>query len=315
MPSVYSQSTAGGGSQLLLLTGALCFGLAVAILAAQLMRVMLRDPSHRNLTGWQGERLEALCRGNAVFNRLEPYVLELSRLRCVALIARAWRVQSRLDTGLSPLPWRPEELVAVWFVSGILLGVVIIAALHNLLSPLASLLLLMSVVAGYVFHQKRKLDQGAVRRLTLLQQRLPYTVDLMALMMEAGAGFKESFATVVEETRGQPLGEEFGKVLKEMECGQTLAVAMQRLATRLRVEDISEVILAIQTADELGTPLSETFLDLAERMRNKRSLWAEKRAGEAKASITFPGIVIMVACLVIVVAPFVLQAVYEAQVF
>ena len=44
-------------------------------------------------------------------------------------------------------------------------------------------------------------------------------------------------------------------------------------------------------------------------MRLKRSQWAEKAAGTAQVNIVLPGMVIMIACLIIIGAPFILEAV------
>jgi hypothetical protein len=44
-------------------------------------------------------------------------------------------------------------------------------------------------------------------------------------------------------------------------------------------------------------------------MRLKRSQRGEKAAAEAEVSIIFPGMVLMIGCLLIVVAPFVLPAI------
>lgn len=297
-------------------SGMVCSGLASAILAAQLVRVICRDPEQqKSIPDFQRERLRTLRRGNMLFRWFEPFVVELSQLRATAFVARFWQIQKRLDAAAFSLPWHPQELLAVWSIQGVLLGLALLIAGHSWLSPVTQFLLPGSLLFAYILYRKRSLDRLVSRRLQIVRRRLPYAVDLMALMMEAGASFQESLTALVAESRNHPLGEEFARVLQEIECGQTLATALQGMADRLRVEDLSEIVLAVQTAEELGSPLSHTFLELAERMRTKQSLWAEKRAGEAKANITFPGIIIMVACLVIVVAPFVLQALYEAPTF
>jgi hypothetical protein len=58
--------------------------------------------------------------------------------------------------------------------------------------------------------------------------------------------------------------------------------------------------------------MSEAFLTLAEQLRRKKSQWVEAAAGRAQAHITFPGLVIMCACLLIALAPFVIDAGLQA---
>ncbi|MBY0526876.1 MAG: hypothetical protein K2R98_26015 [Gemmataceae bacterium] len=45
----------------------------------------------------------------------------------------------------------------------------------------------------------------------------------------------------------------------------------------------------------------------------KQSQWVEKETAEAQVMIVFPGMVIMLACLLVIIAPFVLGAVYNSR--
>jgi hypothetical protein len=46
-------------------------------------------------------------------------------------------------------------------------------------------------------------------------------------------------------------------------------------------------------------------------MRLKRSQWAEKAAAHAQVKIVFPGVLVMVACLLVVMAPIMLPAILQ----
>src|SRR5262249_3522892 len=141
-------------------------------------------------------------------------------------------------------------------------------------------------------------------------KRLPFTVDLMALMMEAGASFQDALRSGGRELPGHPLGEELGQVLRDIDLGRPRAEALRALQLRLNDHDISAIVFAGTKGEELGMPLAEILRTQAEQMRLKRSQWAEKASGIAQVNIVFPGMVIMVACLIIVVAPFILLAVF-----
>ena len=73
-------------------------------------------------------------------------------------------------------------------------------------------------------------------------------------------------------------------------------------------DDISEVVFACNESEELGVPISETLELQADKIRQKRSDWAESAAQEAEISLTFPAMVIMVACILTVVMPFALSS-------
>jgi tight adherence protein C len=153
-----------------------------------------------------------------------------------------------------------------------------------------------------------KLNKAAVLRLDRLKARLPYGVDLMALMMEAGAGFRDSLGAVARENSDHPLGQELGKVQYAIERGQTLRQALIEMRDRLNQDDVNEMVFSILKAEELGTPLGKIFLTLADQMRLKRFQWAEKKAGEAETQISYPGMLLMMACMIVAVGPFVLRA-------
>ena len=73
--------------------------------------------------------------------------------------------------------------------------------------------------------------------------------------------------------------------------------------------DIAEFVFAIIKGEELGTPLSTILREQANQMRLKRSQWGEKAAAEAEVQIVFPGMITMVACLLVIIAPILLPAV------
>jgi tight adherence protein C len=76
-------------------------------------------------------------------------------------------------------------------------------------------------------------------------------------------------------------------------------------------ETVSELVFAINKSDELGTPIAQTLAELADQMRLKRQQWGEKVAGEAQVKIMFPGILIMLACIIVILAPILLAALFE----
>ena len=75
-------------------------------------------------------------------------------------------------------------------------------------------------------------------------------------------------------------------------------------------DDVAELVFSINKGEEFGTPLAQTFRIQADQMRLKRTQWAEKAAGAAQVAIVLPGMIIMIACLLIIGAPFVLSALY-----
>jgi tight adherence protein C len=150
-------------------------------------------------------------------------------------------------------------------------------------------------------------ERRARKRLGVIKERLPYVVDLIALMMEAGAGFMESLKTAATENRNHPLGQELALVVRDTDLGATRREALGNLRDRLDDPDFSDLLLAIIRGEELGTPLAEIMRTQADQLRLKQSQWQEKQSAEAQVAIIFPGLVVMAACILIIMAPFLLK--------
>jgi tight adherence protein C len=133
-------------------------------------------------------------------------------------------------------------------------------------------------------------------------------IDLLTLMIEVGGNFQESLQMVAERLQTTPLGSELNKIISDTAAGTPRREALRGFAERVDDDDARELVFAIVQGEELGTPLAAILRRQANQMRQKRSQWAEKAAEEAQVNIVFPAMVIMVACLIIVAAPFIINA-------
>jgi tight adherence protein C len=221
------------------------------------------------------------------------------------------RTSSDLATSAELLPWKPDEFLAFARVQGILAGVG--AGIFGYLFS-GGLFAVMAAIGGWYLCENVVLGAlrgRAKRRRQSIMRRLSSALDLMSLMMEVGGGFQECLATVARESRGHPLGDEFQQVIVEIDSGQTRKSALENLSQRIRDDDAGDLIVGIIKGEMLGTPLSAILRTQAEQLRMKRSQWAEKASQEAQVSLVFPGMTIMLACLLIVTAPFILDAIYS----
>jgi tight adherence protein C len=249
-----------------------------------------------------------LRKGSLVYRICEPLVDELAAFSPLLRIVPLQRARRNLATGASDLPWTAEELAATKAIEGLLAAITLAYVFSSFMSTPTCILAAVLIGLGYPQGAFVKLNKQAIARLSAIRRRLPYGVDLMALMMEAGADFRESLATVAAENRDHPLGQELGKIHRAVERGQTLRQAMIEFRDRLQQDDVSEFVFSILKAQELGTPLGKIFLTLADQMRLKRFQWAEKKAAEAETRMEQPVLLLMIGCLIIAVGPFVLRA-------
>jgi tight adherence protein C len=140
-----------------------------------------------------------------------------------------------------------------------------------------------------------------------LLRRLPYVVDLMALVMEGGGSFLDAIRTAGNENREHPLGRELLEVASKIEQGRLPAEALSEFAGRYPDENIRYLVSSINQGTELGVPLVQILRNQSDEMLRRRSQRIEKASAEAKVKISGPGFIIALACMLIMTAPFLLQ--------
>jgi Flp pilus assembly protein TadB len=254
------------------------------------------------------ERVQRLRQHSRVFYWFEPLVESWARAWEQNQPLLAERLQQDLDLIEPEMNWRAGEFYAIkriesalLFPVGSLLGFVAVGPLlglvfSGLLTYAYPLLALNSV--------RKRAQQYRLR----IRNRLPLLTDCCALMMDAGEDLiRNCLKKVAEESQGHPLGTE----LKRLETSLGFHIpenkALQEMAQRVGDPDLSEFVFMVTTANQRGVPVAYVLSEMAARLRNRRVQWLEQAAEEAKVKITGPALLVMLACLLIIVAPFVLS--------
>lgn len=293
------------------LVSSLLLGLALGYGLWQLLAV-LSYPRDRlgDAHPFERQRREELRAGNAIYRWFEPMIEEIGGFFRKHPPTSLDELAHNLAVSREPLPWKPEEYLATKYMEAVVSGVVFFGILWLAGWYQSAVLLGITVAVTYALLMPKTVRDRAKRRLTRIRNRLPFAVDLIALTMEAGGGFQECLATAVAENgKDHPLTEEFAEVLRQISLGRPRNETLQALDERLGDDDVAEMVFAINKGEELGTPLSAILREQAEQMRLKRSQRGEKAAAEAQVNIVFPGMVVMIACLLVVIAPIVLPPV------
>lgn len=297
-------------------------GLAVAGLlwaAASWVWAPAADQSGSLLESWRAETLRA---GDPIYRCFESLILRMTERIKATGDARAEAIAAHLPGAAEPLPWTAPLYLARAKATGTAAGVAAFAAL-TILGGFAAAggeveallggvifggLLGLAIAVLYPELAVRELAARAQTRVGSMKARLTVAIDLLALTMEAGATFTEALEVVVRENRGTPLGDDLAEVLREIQLGRSRAEALTSFDERVGDPDVGELVFAVIQADELGSPLSRILKDQAREIRLKRSQRIEKAAAEAQVKILLPGLVVMVASMLVIVTPFVLKA-------
>ena len=118
-----------------------------------------------------------------------------------------------------------------------------------------------------------------------IERDLPDFMDILAVTVRAGLGYRAALSRVSESLTG-PVGEEMMTSLRQMELGATRRDAFLAMAERNSSESLTSMIGATLQAEELGVPLSEALNEIAEDMRRSAHQEARRRAARAAPRVS-----------------------------
>jgi tight adherence protein C len=140
-----------------------------------------------------------------------------------------------------------------------------------------------------------------------IRKSLPDILDLLIVSVEAGLGFDGAMQKVVDKVKG-PFPEELGRVLEEMRLGKSRMAALQDMAKRIAVTEVSTFVAAIYQADQLGVSIARVLNVQADTMRLARSQRIREMAAKLPVKMLFPLVFfIFPAIFVVVIGPGVIE--------
>ena len=144
-----------------------------------------------------------------------------------------------------------------------------------------------------------------------IRSAIPNALDMLTITVEAGMGFDAALSKVAGNVKG-PLGEEFNKMLKEMNIGLSRSEAFHNLVKRTSVSDLDSFVTSVIQAEILGIPVGKILKIQSSEIRSRRSIRAEEEGIKAPVKLMFPLIFCLLpALLAILVGPAVIML-YEA---
>jgi tight adherence protein C len=154
------------------------------------------------------------------------------------------------------------------------------------------LLLLPAIALGWFGPDIWLAHQGRMRQ-ERIERDLPDFLDILAVTVRAGLGYRAALGRVAQALGG-PIGDEMLTALRQMDLGATRRQAFVALRERNESESLGSFIAAQLQAEELGVPLSEAIRDIADDMRR-----AAHQAARRRASRAAPRVALIVTTLVV----------------
>ena len=161
--------------------------------------------------------------------------------------------------------------------------------------------LLVAAAIGYY------LPNVILERLVFLRKRMifenfPDAADLVLVCVEAGLGLDAALVRVADEMKikSEALAEELQLVNLEMRAGGTRDKALQNLAMRTGVEEVSTFATMLVQADRFGTSIGDSLRVFSDEMRTRRRFRAEELAAKIPLKLLFPLVFLIFPSLLLV---------------
>jgi tight adherence protein C len=196
-------------------------------------------------------------------------------------------------------------LAALMAIAGLATGLILPPSLPLIVQvPLAGALL---ALTGY-FAPNLWLEQRISQRRTQIQRTLAEATDLLTLVVESGMSLDEGLLSITERFHNA-LGDEIGKVLREIRLGRPRMAALENMADTIGVQDLHHLVESIVQSDQMGVPIARLLRVQATELRRRQRQLAQERAAQASSRMVFP----MVGCIfpvlwIVLLGPAIIQA-------
>ncbi|MFK0097298.1 MULTISPECIES: DUF5936 domain-containing protein [unclassified Streptomyces] len=222
--------------------------------------------------------------------RYAPRVLSLMGPR------RVDRIRRKLDMAGNPRGLTVDRYAARRAVFG---GLGILAALAMLMNGQVVLAIILLVYG--LFWTDVIIRAAIARRKDDIERTLPDFLDVLAVVVSAGLGFRQALERVSEKYTG-PWSDELRITLRQMDMGVSRRDAFDQLRRRNESDQVSMFVSALQQGEELGAPIVDTLIQIANDMRRTDAQNARRKASKAVPKATLivtsfmlPGTIILIA--------------------
>jgi tight adherence protein C len=180
-------------------------------------------------------------------------------------------------------------LAALFALIGLVLGLVLRLPFPTLVvAPVAGALMALLGYMGPILW----LNQIIASRRQQIQRSLAEATDLLTLVVESGMSLDEGLLSITERFHNA-LGDEIGKVLREIRLGRPRMAALEHMADACGVADLHHLVESIVQSDQMGVPIARLLRVQATEMRRRQRQTAQERAAQASSRMVFP----MVGCI------------------
>jgi tight adherence protein B len=175
------------------------------------------------------------------------------------------------------IAFSPQALI------GLMAGLSVVAFL--LLSLFTSAEIGLRIILGIVMGVGgvfQWVNRTAKKRMSLLEEQLPDSIELMVRSLRVGHPFSTAIGIVAKEIP-DPLGSEFGVISDEAAYGRDVSESLKAFAERMDSQDLRFLAVAVSIQQQSGGNLAEILEGLSKVVRARFKLFRRVRAITAEA--------------------------------
>lgn len=284
----------------------LIFGISMAVRRSSAQMTAIIDDAQRTL---RRERAKNESASEGALMGAVAILLPLAKALPLDSIKQS--LSERYARAGWPGGYTDDEIFTISLLVGLVIAVplmLIIAAANPLAAPLG----LIGILVGPGLVSSHYNSRG-VEREKSIGRTFPFVLDLLVLTMRAGASLQIAMERVTIDYAKHPIGEEFRSTLQDIELGVPTRDAFRNMAKRVPLPVIRGFVDDLIQSEELGRPLADTLERLADQVRVRRVQDAVDTAGKSKVMVLVPGMLVFVATLIVLFAPFVMRFVYSDE--
>lgn len=193
-----------------------------------------------------------------------------------------------------------DEFIGLQMLWGVLFPLFLFIANFSLsLGYPIPLVIVMGLAGTYFPHMHCATERK--KRYKSITLDLPFFIDLLALSTEAGLDFISALQRVSDKTPNSVLGQEIGKVLKDIKLGSSRSEALRKMADRLDMSEVTSFIVVLADADSTGASIGEVLKQQSAQMRLERFTRAEKAGAKASQMMLLPMVLFILPAIFLMV--------------
>ncbi len=294
------------GSQIIFWSGILLMGAAVLIVTLMMFQDNEQFQAQQKLEDGEDAKLNKVKNHGFVLQYSRPFFKRylspvVSSMKSKKKIKEKYR-RKLASAGLTDV-LTTEDFYAFKLFLIVGFPVAFIAVRYFLEATWPLTLVPLSGLIGFVYPDIWIKGKIETRQKDLIRG-MPFSVDMLALSVEAGLDFVAAMTKVVEKARPGPLTDEFEILIKEIKIGASRAEALRNMAWRVDLVQISSFCATLIAADSVGASIGPILKSLSIEIRQKKSADIEKEGATAATKILFPMMMfILPAVLLMVFAP------------